>query len=899
MKRKLFFAILIVIITAFCVIWLVACNNDEKHSHTMVHYDATAATCTQAGNIEYWKCTDCNKLFSDVNGTTEITEISVSAFGHTGGQATCLQKAVCERCGESYGEFAEHALGAFSVTEEATCTLEGMRRAQCSVCGDIVNETIPAKGHSGEWKVVAEPRCFDDGERQRICTVCNELEEEPIAAYGKHNLEDATCVGGKQCTRCNYVEGDGKGHVFGEWTVDQPATCTENGTDIRSCIICGDEQTRTITKTGHSGTWEVIIAPTCTQNGMERRICEKCGTIESRTAYKTGHTGEWVEVYPATCTQNGSSERVCTSCGYKETKTIYAAHVYGDWWETVAPTCVQTGSERRFCINCGFQQDREVAKIPHTGEWTVVVEPTCTENGAKTMTCEVCGQGENAAIEMLGHDMSGGSCTEPSVCTRCGYSEYSGHVYDDGYVIIDPDCERHGIVWRTCTVCGHVEEMFTQNYWHTLGEWSVINEPTCIEKGKERQFCMVCEKAFDREIETIDHIMGEWVVTKQATCSHEGERVRKCTMCDYSETQRVQKLEHTIVPATCTTDEKCSSCGYVVSKALGHVYGERGCERCNTYFPMYVTYELTDDGAGYRLVECRDNGSIGELLIPKTYNGKPVLEIGNEAFRSLNFTSLYIPNSIVSIGKEAFPSGIESVFFEEGSALKTIGDNAFACYKLKEIKIPEGVKSIGSGALSQVQVIYLPAGIEYIGPYAINSNFAVVFCEDKEQPSTWDPNWLVNGGRAYWGFGEESSATINGITYVVDGDTAVVTKSENWVTTVEILEKVIIGGKEYIVDEIGIAAFANCYDLEYVRISHNIKEIGDYAFRACGSLANLFIPKAVEVVGNNIFESCNALDTVYCESESQPETWQEAWNWNNGFIEVVWGASEYDILTVN
>lgn len=878
----LFFVILA---SALCV--LCACDKDDACEHSFGEWQVTQqATCTQDGEEER-KCSLCGK--------TETR--TVDALGHTGGQATCEQQAICDRCGKPYGELAEHVLGAFAVTVEATCTQNGERRAECSVCGHPVTEAIPAKGHSGEWKVVAEPRCFDDGERQRICTVCDELEEEAIPAYGQHDLKDATCVGGKECTRCNYVEGDGKGHVFGEWTATQPATCTENGIEARRCLICGDEQTRTLLKTGHSGEWETVEAPTCTTNGTEGRYCTECGMFESRTAYRTGHTGEWVEIVAANCTENGYSERTCLTCGLTERKTLYAGHVYGDWWETVAPTCTETGYERRFCINCGSQQDREVAKIPHTGEWTVIVQPTCTENGAKMRTCEVCGQGENAVVEKLGHEMSAGSCTEPSVCARCGYTEYGGHVYDEGYVIIDPDCERHGIVWQTCTVCGHVEEIFTQQNGHTLGDWSVIKEPTCIEQGKERCFCSVCDKAFDRAVETIDHIMGEWVTTKEATCTREGERVRKCTMCDYIETEKVQKLAHTIVPATCTTDEKCSLCGYVVSKAPGHEYGETGCVRCNVSFAGYLTYELTDDGAGYRIVRCRDDFRQGELLVPDTYNGKPVLEIGNGAFSSLKFTSLYIPKSIVSIGNEAFPSDIESVFFEEGSALENIGDNAFSCYKLKEIKVPEGVKRIGRSAFSQVEVVYLPAGIEYIGQYAVN--FGVALCADNERPSGWEVEWTTNGSRVYWGVGEETSVNIDGVLYVVAGENAVVAKAEDWVKEVEIPEKVAIGGKEYVVGEIGLKAFAGCSSLKSVVIAHSIKEIGDFAFANCESLTSFFIPKEVAIVGDNMFEGCKGLDKIYCEAESCPEQWVENWNWNNGLMEIVWGASEEDVAPAN
>ena len=52
--------------------------------HTLTHTDAAPATCTEAGNTEYWYCTVCEKYFSDAEATTEITQAAtvVPAAGH-------------------------------------------------------------------------------------------------------------------------------------------------------------------------------------------------------------------------------------------------------------------------------------------------------------------------------------------------------------------------------------------------------------------------------------------------------------------------------------------------------------------------------------------------------------------------------------------------------------------------------------------------------------------------------------------------------------------------------------------------------------------------------------------------------------------------------------------------
>lgn len=62
----------------------------KRHTHTLVHKNAAAATCTAAGNEEYWKCegeNGCGKMFSDADGATEISEIpTIEALGHVWGK---------------------------------------------------------------------------------------------------------------------------------------------------------------------------------------------------------------------------------------------------------------------------------------------------------------------------------------------------------------------------------------------------------------------------------------------------------------------------------------------------------------------------------------------------------------------------------------------------------------------------------------------------------------------------------------------------------------------------------------------------------------------------------------------------------------------------------------------
>lgn len=51
----------------------------EAHTtHTPIHHEATASTYATEGNLEYWSCTGCSKLFSDATCETETTKAEIT-----------------------------------------------------------------------------------------------------------------------------------------------------------------------------------------------------------------------------------------------------------------------------------------------------------------------------------------------------------------------------------------------------------------------------------------------------------------------------------------------------------------------------------------------------------------------------------------------------------------------------------------------------------------------------------------------------------------------------------------------------------------------------------------------------------------------------------------------------
>lgn len=105
---------------------------------------------------------------------------------HSGGTASCAEKAVCETCGEVYGAFGAHELVHHDAVAADCETSGSVEYWHCAVCGknfadadgerELESVTIAASGHALAYHERVAPTYSAEGrEAHYACAVCGEL----------------------------------------------------------------------------------------------------------------------------------------------------------------------------------------------------------------------------------------------------------------------------------------------------------------------------------------------------------------------------------------------------------------------------------------------------------------------------------------------------------------------------------------------------------------------------------------------------------------------------------------------------------------------------------------------------------------------------------------------------
>ena len=141
----------------------------DYQPHDLIHHDAVAATCTASGNREYWDCKNCGKYFTDAEADTE--------------SETTLAELIIPN---------GHVLQSVPGTA-ATCTTDGTKAYwKCSTCNKLFADAAATGEISAPEKIPASHKlasveakaatCTRDGNKAYWkCTVCEKLFSDAAA----------------------------------------------------------------------------------------------------------------------------------------------------------------------------------------------------------------------------------------------------------------------------------------------------------------------------------------------------------------------------------------------------------------------------------------------------------------------------------------------------------------------------------------------------------------------------------------------------------------------------------------------------------------------------------------------------------------------------------------------
>ena len=352
---------------------------------------------------------------------------------HTGGNATCTQKAVCDICHIEYGEInADNHTGTEEWTQTAT---EHEKKYDC--CGKVTVEKGNHNWKDGTCEVCGYVCVHSGGEanctKGAVCENCGkEYTEKNLANHsGKVVWEQTAETHQKKCDCCGaditneeeHIWVDGHCSVCGYDCIHKggSATCTQKAV----CDICHIEYGE-INADNHTGTEE--WTQTATEHEKKYDCCGKVTVEKGNHNWKDGTC----EVCGYVCVHSGGEANctkgaVCENCGKEYTEKNLANHSGKVVWEQTA----ETHQKKYDCC------DKEVS-VSEAHDW---------ENGV----CKVC----NYQCE---HTGGNATCVKKALCTICGeeYGTYNMSIHEDLHLVAAKEAtmtDEGNIEYWYCNAC--------------------------------------------------------------------------------------------------------------------------------------------------------------------------------------------------------------------------------------------------------------------------------------------------------------------------------------------------------------------------------------------------------------------------------------------------------------
>ncbi len=212
---------------------------------------------------------------------------------------------------------------------------------------------------------------------------------------------------------------------------------------------------------------------------------------------------------------------------------------------------------------------------------------------------------------------------------------------------------------------------------------------------------------------------------------------------------------------------------------------------------------------------------------------------------------------------------VEDVFIPRSwNGRPVVGINSFAFYNndtIATITITSAIKSIGKDAL--------------IGNYKVlceshSPDCTEAECENEENKSHssegWHEGWYDKASDpsyVEWDCGNVGSfawETIPNSTSTTADDDIIITKYIENPVKLTIPEKIA----NRTVVAIKSEAFMNCDTLESITLPSTIEKIGSFAFQSCTKLKSIKLPDGVTVISSYMFRGCVALESVEISSKT-------------------------------
>ena len=303
-----------------------------------------------------------------------------------------------------------------------------------------------------------------------------------------------------------------------------------------------------------------------------------------------------------------------------------------------------------------------------------------------------------------------------------------------------------------------------------------------------------------------------------------GEKVNATFYYEYYEEYGIQKkvLKKTIISGTGDMWDYLSD-GYDIDKIHENPFWEMGVGK-----ELIIEDGVTSIGANAFSGHSYDLMSI-------TWNNT-LEKIGNTAFYNCGIKELILPDSVKTIGKSSFANCRELENVKLSSNLKSIPEEAFtSCKKIKKIELPDDLKTIEINAFcgcQSLETVSLPVNLEKLGSGAFND------CQ-KLQTITLPRSLKEIGIRVFYGCNRLLSVEF------ADGYATDITRG----------------------------MFGECISLSSVIIPMGVRKIEREAFGGCLRLQEITIGSNVDTIEDAVFSGCNQLQLIKGYKGSYAETY--------------------------